>query len=31
MIEKLEDDEDIDPNYIEVLREVCISFSSIRR
>ena len=26
MIEKLEDDEDIDPNYIEVLREVCFHF-----
>ena len=26
MIEKLEDDEDIDPNYIEALREVCFHF-----
>lgn len=26
MIEKLEDDEDVDPNYIEALREVCFHF-----
>ena len=26
MIKKLEDDEDIDPNYIEALREVCFHF-----